>query len=303
MACDVKVLAKSRNPVGVEISTLQLRYWRSIHAEMLTHRVFSRNASSSRAVPVKTMLKQVWNDPAGPIHWGANQSGMQARNQLQGWRLWMAKKLWLWAGRTMCVFAWLLMHLGLHKQVANRLLEPWQYIHVVVTSTEWANFFLLRDHPDAQPEIRELAQAMNLALSMSQARQLKAGEWHLPYVDFDTNHVMDVLLTEEAWPDPQPGRIVTLLDAIKASVARCARTSYITHGDAYPNVLKDFALHDRLVVAEPLHASPAEHQAMALEDGTLVKNFRGFRQYRDMLEQGLCPEIATMMYTQQEQPA
>lgn len=298
MTCDVRVLAKSLSPAGVTLATVQLRYWRAIHAELMTHRVFSRNASSSRAVPVKTMLKQVWDDPAGPIHWGRNQPGMQAGNQLQGWRLWMAKKLWLWAGRTMCVFAWLLMHLGLHKQVANRLLEPWQYIHVVVTATEWENFYQLRCHPDAQPEIQELAEAIRAALFYATARPLKAGEWHLPYVDFNIEHLLDMMLAEAEWPDPAPGRISTLLDGIKASVARCARTSYITHGDTYPDLSKDFALHERLVGSEPLHASPTEHQAMALEDDSWCKNFRGFRQYRDMLEKGQCPEVETMKVLQ-----
>lgn len=297
MTCEVKILAKSRNPAGFDLTTMQLRYWRAIHAEVMTHRVFSRNASSSRAVPVKTMLKQVWSDPAGPSHWGRNQPGMQAGGELQGWRLWLAKKLWLWAGRTMCVFAWLLMHLGLHKQVANRLLEPWQYIHVVVTATEWDNFFELRDHEDAQPEIKELAQAMRLAMNLFQAVLLKPGQWHLPYVLKDEFVVATTVDPKELWPDPfeYPRSLLAL---IKLSVARCARTSYITHGDSNPNLQKDYTLHERLVGSKPLHASPTEHQAMAVEGDDWHKNFRGFRQYRDMLEKGQCPEAETLKVLQ-----
>jgi hypothetical protein len=286
MTCDVQVLAHSRNPTGVTITTLQLRYWRAIHGEVMTHRVFSRNASSSRAVPVKTTLSQVWNDPAGPIHWGANQSGMQASTQLQGGRLWAAKALWKGAGRLMCIMAWLLMHLGLHKQVANRLLEPWQYIHVVVTATDWDNFFDLRDHPDAQPEMMELAQAMFMAMSSATPVKLRAGQWHLPYVRQIEHDAVDpghVFPSKGCFPR-------SLLDLIKLSVARCARTSYITHGDTDPSVPKDYKLYDRLVGSTPLHASPTEHQAMALESDERIKNFRGFHQFRDMLEKGLCPD-------------
>src|SRR5690606_30080072 len=119
---------------------MQLRYPRFIHAEFMTHRAFSRNASSSRAIPVHKMLSQVWNDPATPIHWGASRPGMQAREELKGWKRKAAQAIWKLAGRAACVFAWGAMKLGLHKQVANRILEPWQYIHVVVTATDWDNF-------------------------------------------------------------------------------------------------------------------------------------------------------------------
>lgn len=283
MTCDVQVLAKSRNPAGVVLSTLQLRYWRAIHAELMTHRVFSRNASSSRAVPVKTMLAQVWNDPAGPAHWGRNQAGMQAHAELQGWRLRLARFLWMTvASRVACVLAWACMQLGLHKQVANRLLEPWMYIHVVLSATEWENFFELRCHGDAEPTIRELAWAIKHALDNAPTRCLCPGQWHLPYVPADFIYIIS------------EGRTHIRLAAIKASVARCARSSYITHGDTRPDLQKDIKLHDRLVVSKPMHASPAEHQAMALASDRWVKNFRGFRQYRDFLEQGDSPCAATV---------
>lgn len=254
---------------GPVLTTMQLRYPRFIHAEFMTHRVFSRNASSSRAIPVKKMLAQVWNDPATPIHWGKNQAGMQAHETLQGWKLKAAKLLWKISGRGMCIVAWALDKVGLHKQVANRLLEPWQFISVIVTATEWDNFFALRDHKDAQPEIKALAVAMKTAMSAATPQRLARGQWHLPYVsgheeiDYDTG---------------------TLL---KLSAARCARVSYLTHEGKDPSVKADTELHDKLVGGDPIHASPIEHQAKYV--GKVVpkhlrSNLQGWVQYRKVFE-------------------
>ena len=255
-----RVIADSMNPEGQRITTLQLRYWRAIHAEFLTHRSMSRNASSSRAIPVRKVLAQVWHDPAGPEHWGANQAGMQARGELTGWRLTAAQALWRTAGRAMCGAAWAAMKLGLHKQVANRLLEPWQFISVVVTATEWANFLALRDHPDAQPEIRTLAQEIRAAMAASVPATLQWGEWHLPY---------------------GPRHQHELTAALHASVARCARVSYLTHEGRETTTAEDATLHDRLLNAIPPHMSPAEHQAQA-QRGRHA-NFNGWRSYRHLL--------------------
>lgn len=266
----VQIIADSIAPNGVRLTTMQLTYQRFFHSEFMTHRVFSRNASSSRAIPVRKVLSQVWNDPATPIHWGANQAGMQAKGQLKGVKLALAKGLWKWAGRAACVFAWGMMKVGLHKQVANRLLEPWQYIHVVVSSTDWDNFFELRDHPDAQPEIQALARDMKFALTASVPRRLALGQWHLPYVEQD--------LADND----------TLLPMFKKiSVARCARVSYALHDGSYPSTAKDVELHDRLVASRPRHSSPAEHQATpSLLSTDRSGNFRGWVQYRQMLESG-----------------
>ncbi len=269
MSSTVKVVVASQcSQTGKEIWTLELRYWRSIHAELMTHRVFSRNAGSSRAIPVKKVLSQVWNDPAGPDHWGSNKPGMQAGATVTGFKLWAAKKAWKYAGRAACAFAWVLMKLELHKQVANRILEPWQYINVLVTSTEWANFFKLRYHPDAQPEFQDLAKSIFMEqhrVRMSDLmKPLKSGEWHLPYI-----------LQEE--------RLRPLKDLLKLSTARCARVSYSPFdGDA--SHAKEFERHDLLVGAEPIHASPTEHQAMCLGQKEKAANFECFVQYRWFLE-------------------
>lgn len=248
------------------ISTMQLRYHRYIHGEFMTHRVFSRNASSSRAIPVKKMLSQVWNDPAIPVHWGANQPGMQAKLELSGVKRFLARTVWKLAAKVACISAWAMTKIGLHKQVANRILEPWQFIHVIVTATEWDNFFLLRDHPDAQPEIKELARLMKEALARSIPTYRGPGKWHLPYISDEERNSFS---TE---------------DCIKMSVARCARVSYLTHDGKFPDRVKDISLHDKLVVSEPLHASPAEHQASPGNSQVFYKNFRGWDQYRSFLE-------------------
>lgn len=274
MSHSVELLRASHNPAtGTTLWSFQLRYWRAIHAELMTHRVFSRNAGSSRAIPVKTVLAQVWNDPAGPYYWGANRPGMQAGDELGGWRLTLAKKAWKWAGRAACVFAWGLMKLGLHKQVANRILEPWQYINVVVSATEWENFIALRCHPDAQPEMQLLADdivsTMHQAVENDRVDVLKPGEWHLIYIS-DTeraNLPLGVLL--------------------KLSAARAARVSYAPF-DGNADIAKEIERHDKLVGSVPIHASPTEHQAMATTEWDPGwRNFRGFRQYRADVEETL----------------
>jgi hypothetical protein len=274
MTIEAKIIADSFYYVGDKkhrITTFQLRYPRFFHAEFMTHRVFSRNASSSRAIPVMKMLKDIWTDPAMPIHWGQNQAGMQAKTELEGFKRRLAETLWRGAGKAACIFAYGMNKLGLHKQVANRITEPWQHISVIITATELDNFYALRDHPDAQPEIRDLAQKMKAAQDASTPRELKSGEWHLPYCS--------------------DAEIATLpLEVLKKiSAARCARVSYLTHDGLMPNVEKDIALHDRLVASEPIHASPVEHQATPSGDDLFHKNFKGFIQYREEVEAQLKP--------------
>jgi hypothetical protein len=284
-AISAKVIADSVSPAGVRLTTLQLAYPRFIHAEFMTHRVFSRNASSSRAIPVMKMLRQVWSDPAMPVHWGQNQAGMQARASLQGLKLELARSLWRNAGRVACVFAWAMTKVGLHKQVANRLLEPWQTIHVLVTATEWENFFELRAHPDAQPEIHELALRMQEALSASTPAHKNVGEWHLPYVTEDEMRPGGSIF--EFWQSP--GMKFTkehvLHTARACSMARCARVSFLRHDGLKPKVVEDLDLRARLVDSRPIHASPSEHQAMVAPSPTHWSgNFRGWVQHRKLIE-------------------
>lgn len=284
-----KVIADSISEADVRITTMQLCYPRFIHSEFLTHRVFSRNASSSRAIPVSKMIEQVRTNPAIPIHWGQNQPGMQANQQIQ--HVEHAKDLWRIAANRAADIAESMHTIGLHKQVANRILEPFQHIHVVITSTEWENFFALRDHPDAQPEIRELAVQMKAAMNASIPKQLLVGKWHLPYVDINEGHFQLDLSHGRNTKSTTNWEL-----ACKVSAARCCRVSYIKH-DGHPSTIEeDIALCDRLAGAVPIHASPFEHQATPDQrlrktngefwwaNGHQHGNFVGWIQYRKLLE-------------------
>lgn len=265
MTCYVKIIEDSINPYnGIRLTTMQLKYWRGFHQEFLTHRVFSRNASSSRAIPVSTFLKQVWHDPAGPVHWGANNAGMQSKQELTGFKKWFTQFTWNATSKLLCIIVYILNKVASpHKQLQNRLLEPFQWMNVIVTSTEWDNFFALRNHSDAQPEIAELAQMMQYALNNSVPVERF---YHLPYVS------------------QQERETLPLADCFKISTARIARVSYLTHDGQYPDYEKDVKLHDRLVGSVPLHASPAESAAGALRSTDFCKNFRGWQQYRCSVE-------------------
>lgn len=265
-----RVIADSVNPNGERIITCEGVFNRYLLAEFNTHRVFSRNSASSRAIPVKRMLKQVWSNPALPIHWGANQAGMQARAELSGWRRWLARHLFLWARLPALLVVWLLTLVGLHKQVANRLLEPWVWHTVVFTSTEWENFFKLRLHPDAQPEFQEFARCCKAAIDASVPRLLKWGEWHLPYIlAEDWVAAAERLLQPSESPDARP-------DTAFMSVARCAAVSYVRQNEKR-DPKKDVELCMRLQNSG--HWSPFEHVAVA-EPLCREGNFQGWRQMR-----------------------
>ena len=264
METNVKVIAASVNAEGKRILTLQCTYWRAIHGEIMTHRVFSRNAMSSRAVPVKKMLAQVWSHPAEPVHWGRNNPGMQSKSELTGWRKWLARKLWRGAAKAAVVFAWTLDKLGGHKQWVNRLLEPWQWMHTIITATDWENFFELRCHADAQPEFQKLACMIKEEAEKATYTYMAIGEWHLPYVT------------------PKERLSLTTDLALKVSAARCARVSYLTHDGKTPSTEADLNLFERLAGSRPLHASPLEHQATPGESHT--GNFTGWTQHRKLWE-------------------
>ena len=269
----VQVVADSISPDDKRLTTFVLTYPRFIHAEIMTHRLFSRNASSSRAIPVAKMMEAIRNNPAMPEYWGSNKPGMQAGEELSdespgtwdGYRTLspreMAKGRWL-AGRDHALgLAERLAEDGLHKQIANRVLEPWMHITVVCSATEWDNFYWLRTDAMAQPEFRILAERMLEVHNASTPVTLYPGEWHLPFVS-DEEHLR--IGTEKAK---------------KASVARTARVSYLNHDGTAPDLDKDAGLHDMLLTSG--HMSPFEHQATPAPTGRArCGNFIGFRQYR-----------------------
>lgn len=266
MSYDVQIVADSISPQDHRLTTFVLTYPRFVHAELMTHRQFSRNASSSRAIPVKKIIQQIIDDPAMPVFWGRNQAGMQASAELSDHDKAIAEMIWLQARDQMVLKAQELLSLDVHKQLANRILEPWHHIKVVLTATDFANFFGLRCHKDAQPEIRVLAEKMAEAYRDSIPNLIRYGDFHLPFITDDDRSKLD------------------LRTQIKCSVARCARVSYMRHDGTEPVIEDDLALHDRLLAHQPIHASPAEHPARpCLPDEPSRSNFTGWKQYRKTL--------------------
>lgn len=267
---EVKIIADSLNPTGDRLTTFVLTYPRFIHAEVMTHRVFSRNASSSRAIPVKKQIQMVIDNPVIPLAFTKNKAGMQGGEALTGDQHNAALDAWI-KGRDYAVeVAKTLSNLEVHKQYANRILEPYAHITVVLSGTDFDNFFALRCHIDAQPEIKVLAEQMYVRMQVEEPTQLKYGEWHLPFI---TQKEKDIALSKALTHD----------ELVKMSVARCARVSYLTHEGKNPTLEEDLALYNRLVGAAPIHASPAEHQAQAEFEGYKSGNLRGFHQYRKSL--------------------
>jgi hypothetical protein len=280
MAITAKIIKDSISEKGKRLTTFELEYPRMVHSEFLTHRMVSRNAASSRAIPVSTMIKLVWNNPACPVHWGKNQSGMQAKEELTGFKLSLTKTLWKLSGKVACVFAYILNKAGCHKQIVNRIIEPWSHIKVVASATEWDNFFYLRNHPDAQPEIHELARVMWEEYKESIPTILHEGEWHLPYID---DHYRIAGKHTGFYSD---GKMITLQEAIKLSASLCAQVSY---RKADESIEKATMIYDRLVTSKPVHASPFEHQATPTNCNISISgNFRGWRQHRQDIEGNVC---------------
>lgn len=288
-----KIIKDSISPAGKRITTFELEYPRFIHAELLTHRVFSKNSASSRAIPVKDMLKLVWNNPAMPVHWGKYQSGMTAKEEVTGWRLWLSKKLWVFFSKVSCVCAWTLWKTGLAKQLVNRLVEWCGHIKVVLTSTEWDNWYNLRWHPDAQPEICALAESMLIEHNASTPTKLGLDDWHLPYiytyVGEHNGNIIKFYSTDYDMSDEGPDDIFDLDTAKKISASLCAQTSYRKSDDSVDKAIK---LYDRLVTSKPVHASPFEHQAKPLEDPKAMSgNFFGWFQHRKEIKDNVCTKF------------
>jgi thymidylate synthase ThyX len=241
-----------------------------IHSEFMTHRVFSRNASSSRAIPVEKTLEMLRTLPAMPIHWGENQKGMQAEREVTDALREQAEQLWMKAASNAAEVTEEMLKLKLHKQVVNRILEPFTFISVVVTATDYQNFFHLRSHPDAQPEIRYLSDLMRDLYCSNSPKELRSGDYHLPYIREEERENL---------------RTITLA---KMSAARCARVSYLTHDKKEPSMENDLELFTRLVGGEPIHASPTEHQARAKAswaNNTRNGNFHSkWSQFRKFVE-------------------
>ncbi len=298
MSIKAEIIADSINPQGCRLTTYILEYPRFVHAELMTHRMFSKNAASSRAIPIEKMIQQVIDNPAMPVWWGKNQSGMQAKEELDNkikkkavrytapdgechktykniTDLEYAKQTWLEARDSAIKFVSNLSLQGLHKQIANRILEPWFNIRIILSGTEFENFFALRAHPDAQPEIQALAYKMLEEYNKSEPKRLEVGEWHIPFGDnIDENRLKEIFNEKKL-----PLSYGFLIAKQKIAIARCARISYFNY-EGKDDYEADTKLCDRLFGSIPRHLSPAEHVAQATNDDKFIGNFRGFKQYR-----------------------
>lgn len=314
----VQPILASRNMVDPnkdrKLVSMICTYPRWIHAEGRTHRLLSlseetefffapktpslmedrnlsRNASSSRAIPTRKLIDEVLNNPAMPIFWGKNQAGMQAVEECDepvstcGWGgsniTETRERAWLLARDNAVKAAESFLDAGYHKQIINRLLEPFSHIRVLVSATEWSNFFALRIHEDAEPHINFLAKEMKKVYDESIPQRLYPGEWHLPFITY----------TDEDR---------TIKDQIMICSARSASLSYRTVDGKEMSSERAKQVHDKLVGSYPMHASPMEHPACADDFGypedfrrvlfrkkwqhpELHRNFVGFNQYRATL--------------------
>ena len=250
MSYDAKIIADSVGPNRARVTTFELTMPRIVLAEHNTHRSYSRNAASSRAIPVEKMLARVEEDPMLPAWWGENQSGMQAKRELAGDRREAVEAIWLRLRDDAVAGARILLAAGLHKQITNRVVEPWMFTTVVCTATEWSNGFALRVDPEAQPEYERVMRMAKEAYERSEPRVLAAGEWHLPYVTFD-DEVESKGLAHPRWNS---------LDYCLISAGRCAAVSYLNQGKRDPEADIDRA--NRILASG--HMSPFEHQCRAM---------------------------------------
>lgn len=241
------ILKDSINNFGDRVTTFRLTYHRYILAEVNTHRNLSKNTSSSRAIPVSSNIERVLNNPAVPIVWGKNKAGMSSNEILDDDTT--AYNSWIEASKLMSAVASRLSKIELHKQFANRLLEPFLTVDTILTGTEFNNFFNLRISSDAQPEICDLAMKMYIAYKNSTPTLLYSNQWHLPYIDtiFDEFGNIKYFVNDQE---------IDLDTAIKISVSCCAQVSYRKLDTSIEKALQ---IYERLTSNKSLHASPFEH--------------------------------------------
>lgn len=286
---EAKIIADSKHwQTETRLTTFEVSFPRWVLAEFNTHRQLSRNSASSRAIPIKSNIENILNDTAIPVHWGLNQAGMVADNAADESTAAKAKEIWLNARDSAIEYANQLSELGIHKQIANRLIENFTYQKVIVTATEWSNFFWLRNHKDAQPEIKALAEKMWEAYTNSTPTVIEAGEWHVPYFE------------NGIWT---PDSTTSLEDALKISASCCAQVSYRKQDDSLEKAIRVFEMLNLDSEDDDvrMHSSPIEHQGTPIDvtNASAVSayishvdsrlnfcsgNFKDFIQYRKMFK-------------------
>jgi len=303
----VKIIQDSINTSGSRLTTFEIETYRYIWAEVLTHKMLGKNAQSSRAVPVDSVLGINQCNPVHPIVWGKNKAGMSATEVLQGETLEEAKAIWFALAERAFKDSKRLNELGLHKMWSNRPTEAYSRIKVVMTGTEWGNFLWLRDDPEAaQPEIVDLAREIKYEFSRSTPMVLQDGEAHVPYVERKREYFG--LTDQKGSLTYLCGSLkLTLNEALKISSSCCAQISYRSLNDSYPKAME---IYGKLFSGPKPHLSPTEHQGIAMKNtkasllqrifpSTLEKgvshidrngdlwsaNLKGFLQNRKIMEQ------------------
>lgn len=294
MEISAKVLADSMNSQGIRFTTFECHYHRYILPEVNTHRALSKNGASSRAIPTEKLVAMCEAELVEPFEWGLDQSGMQAFTHADAELEAVGRAIWNEARRDAIRHASQLNELGFAKQIVNRVMEPFLSTRTVLSGTDWRNFETLRYHKDAQPEFRELARCIIEAKAASKPRILGVGEWHTPYIlpedeerfrlwskekDF-VAEIEQVITNRHVWFETDAALIRCMVSA-----ARAARASYRTAEGKQTDFVKDLELFKRLVVTQPVHASPTEHQATpyALEKNYMTANLRGFVPFRRLI--------------------
>jgi hypothetical protein len=305
-----KVVASSKHyQTGTRLTTMEVSMPRWVLAELNTHKMLSKNSASSRAIPIKANIENILADTAMPVSWGKNQSGMVADIDVDWETSKKAEAVWLKARDNAIASALELVDLGIHKQLANRLIENFTYQKILISGTEWDNFFWLRCHKDAQPEIRVPAEHMLRAYNESTPIELNVGEWHLPFVStvrdsFGKLHYHDTF-----------GEELSVENAIKISASCAAQISYRKSDESFEKALKVF---DMLNLTDESgetrkHSSPTEHIGTPIDytlgmsenlmgepdrgithcDSDLKlwsANFKDFIQYRHLIPNESCKQ-------------
>lgn len=291
-----KVLKYSISPDGIPLVTLELEYPRFILAELNTHCMLSKNTASSRAITIEAMIKLVEGSPIIPLYWGKKNKGMTALEEIGSKEKEEALALWLSLRDEAIKTAKRFDQLELHKQIANRILEPWVPAKTVISGTEWANFFWLRYHKDAQPEFKFLASEIYTAIKEMSPTLLRYDEWHLPYVESVRNEFGDLIYLNEE------GSEIPLEEARMLSASCCAQVSYRKLDKSGE---KSESIFNRLITTHPVHASPVCHQATPINLGCIKSeegithmdkdsmlwsaNFRGWIQFRKLIKNESVP--------------
>lgn len=280
-----KIVQDSSLPTGERLLTFSVMYGRLIHSELLRHRAASHSVKSSRAIPTHKYRAEVMENIYVPVKFGTKKKGMQAGEPTFLTKFY-GEKIWKLSSKFACFFHWMMEKFGIHKEVANRVLEPYVWVEETITVEadalkEIAN---LRVHDDAQEDVRRIVEEMVYEMDRSTPVELNQGQWHVPYV------VRRQVENEMIYTDNN-GNKLTLDQAIVCSAARCARSSYANHDNSMSSYDKDIGLAKQLVGSEPMHLSPFEHQARPFTDDTeksqYSSNFRNFFQQRKAIENSL----------------